>query len=250
MKIIPLPALRDNYIWLLDNGENVICVDPGEAAPVQAYLTQHRRDLSAIWLTHRHADHIGGVAALRQAFPQCKVYGSAAIAEVTDPVGEGDCISYDGGTATVWAVPGHTREHVVFLLHDDAGRQHVFCGDTLFSGGCGRVFDGTMDALQSALERMNRLPENTLFYPAHEYTAANLCFAAEIEPDNPDIAAAFQAASITPTLPVSLAHERKINPFLRYALPPVRQRIAQVRKIDADNDAVVFSALRQWKNEW
>ena len=245
MEIVALPALGDNYIWLLRQGGRVVCVDPGDAEPVLDYVREHGLDLDAVWLTHHHGDHTAGVAALKQRFPDCTVYGPAGLeADIT--VGEGSHWPWQDAEVTVWHMPGHTARHVAYLLTQ--GRQtHVFCGDTLFSAGCGRVFDGTAADLYRSLMRLNTLPEHTLFYPAHEYTAANLRFALAVEPDNADMAAALQAAAHTPTLPVTLAHERRINPFLRVHLPAI-QAVARQQDAAAVDEAAVFAALRQWKN--
>ncbi|MCP2039855.1 hydroxyacylglutathione hydrolase [Neisseria sp. HSC-16F19] len=245
MNIVALPAFDDNYIWLLQHGGQTVCVDPGDAAPVRAYLAQHGLQLNAVWLTHHHGDHTGGVAELKQQFPDCTVYGHAGL-DADIRVGEGSHWQWQGAEVTVWHVPGHTARHVVYILKQ--GQQtHVFCGDTLFSAGCGRVFDGTAADLYRSLMRLNTLPENTLFYPAHEYTASNLRFAQAVEPDNADVAAAVEAAAHTPTLPVTLAHERRINPFLRVHLPAV-QAAARQQDAAAADGAAVFAALRQWKN--
>ncbi len=250
MKITPLKAFHDNYIWLIENEGETVCVDPGQAKPVLAALHSKHKNLDAIWLTHRHADHIGGVNELKQAFPQVRIYGPAGVHGVTEAVGEASEIISSLGTVTVWAVPGHTREHIAFLMHDRVGQLHVFCGDTLFSAGCGRVFDGTMVDLIQSLQRFSDLPADSLFYPAHEYTEANLRFAAAVEPDNIAIVEALRQAKHIPTLPVTLAHERTVNPFLRFQQPALRQYIAVQRHIAQDNDLAVFAALRQWKNEW
>ena len=212
LKPIPIPAFADNYIWLAANEHGAMCVDPGDAAPVMAWLDEHRLPLQQIWLTHHHNDHIGGVADLKAAYPEVRVYGAAnEIAEVTDPVAEGSRLAFGGHTAEVWAVPGHTAGHLAYLWHLPQGLQ-VFCGDTLFSAGCGRVFTGTPQQLFASLGRLAALPDDSLFYPAHEYTAANLRFAAYIEPDNADVIRA-QADTRIPTLPVSLRHEKAVNPF-------------------------------------
>ena len=174
---IPIPAFNDNYIWLAATDNGAMCVDPGDAAPVLAWLAEHNLPLQQIWLTHHHHDHIGGVAALKAAYPEVQVYGAAdEITEVTDPVGEGSQVAFGGYTADVWAVPGHTSGHLAYLWQLPQGLQ-VFCGDTLFSAGCGRVFTGTAAQLFASLSRLASLPSDTLFYPAHEYTASNLRFA-------------------------------------------------------------------------
>ncbi|MBS5743569.1 MAG: hydroxyacylglutathione hydrolase, partial [Neisseria sp.] len=153
------------------------------------------------------------------------------------------------GLVTVWATPGHTDRHISYLLENSDGL-HVFCGDTLFSAGCGRVFTGTIEQLYDSFHRFNQLPEETLFYPAHEYTASNLRFAQHIEPDNADIQTALAAAEHTPTLPVSLAHERKVNPFFRIYLPQVRARAEELSGRKLNSELEVFAALRELKNQF
>ena len=248
---IPIPAFNDNYIWLAATDSGVMCVDPGDAAPVLAWLAEHHLPLQQIWLTHHHNDHIGGVAALKAAYPEVRVYGAAdEIAEVTDPVGESSQVSFGGYTADVWVVPGHTSGHLAYLWPLPQGLQ-VFCGDTLFSAGCGRVFCGTMADLYASLTRFKQLPPTTRFYPAHEYTVANLRFAAHIEPDNAAIQAALTTAKNVPTLPVSLAHERAVNPFLRTDQAPVAQRAQLLSgSLNPLTEAEVFAALRTLKNEF
>ncbi len=249
LQIQPIPAFSDNYIWLLQQGGAAVCIDPGDAAPVLACLRQHGLQLTAIWITHHHHDHIGGVAALQAAFPDCTVFGPAGVAGVTQTVAEGDEWLLWGHAVHVWAVPGHTHNHVAYLLADETGCLNVFCGDTLFSAGCGRVFCGTMADLYASLTRLNQLPPTTRFYPAHEYTAANLRFAAHVELDNPAVQAALAAAEHVPTLPVSLAHERAINPFLRTDQPEVAQRAQLLSgSLNPLNGAEVFAALRTLKN--
>lgn len=246
MNITALPALNDNYIWLIEHEGQALCIDPGDAAPVLAHLQAHNLTLTHIWLTHHHDDHTGGVADLRQ-LTGAEVYGGSDIARTQHTVAEGSRLSFGGMAADVHATTGHTSGHLSYFLHHN-GRVHVFCGDTLFSGGCGRVFTGTVQQLAASLHLFNSLPEDTLFYPAHEYTASNLRFAAHIEPDNTDIQAALQQSAHTPTLPVSLAHERRINPFLRTTLPHIAARAEALcgREL-ADADAV-FAALRELKN--
>ena len=247
LNITPIPALSDNYIWLLSDGLNAACVDPAEAAPVLDYLHARGLVLTQIWITHHHRDHTGGIAELKRRFPACTVCGNGDIAEADETVGEGSKIRFAGRHADVWHIPGHTDRHLAYLLHD-AGRLHVFCGDTLFSAGCGRVFTGTPEELAASCRRLAALPPDTLVYPAHEYTAANLAFAAHIEPDNADTARARREAAHTPTLPVTLAHERRINPFLRTANPAVRRRAAELSGRELHDETAVFTALRELKN--
>ncbi|OAM26455.1 MULTISPECIES: hydroxyacylglutathione hydrolase [Eikenella] len=249
MQILPIPALADNYIWLLRHGSEAVCIDPGESEPVLGYLKTQRLSLRQIWITHHHDDHTAGLPELRRHFPDCAVYAPPGIPHATDTVGEGSGWTLWQHPVRVWHTPGHTDSHLSYLLQT-GGRLHVFCGDTLFSAGCGRVFTGTPAQLFASLQRFGRLPENTLFYPAHEYTAANLRFAQHIEPHNPAVARGLQDATHTPTLPVSLAHERQINPFLRTDHFQVADRAAELAGQTLANEEQVFTALRELKNRF
>ncbi len=180
MQIIPLPAFRDNYIWLLRHGATATVVDPGDAAPVLRYLADEGLTLAAILITHHHSDHVGGVDALLAAHP-VPVYGPARedIASITRRVGGGDRVSVAGVEFQVIDVPGHTAGHVAYYA-----APNLFCGDTLFAAGCGRIFDGTPAQLHASLERLAELPGDTQVYCTHEYTLSNLAFAAAVEPNN------------------------------------------------------------------
>ena len=247
LTIIPISAFQDNYIWLIQHEREILCIDPGDAAPVIEYLRNHDLNLSQIWLTHHHHDHIGGVVELKKVFPECVVFGNKDISEVDKQVGEGDTVSFAGCEAAVWHVPGHTATHLAYLLKIDE-QMHVFCGDTLFSAGCGRVFTGTMEQLHASLQRFASLSQNALFYPAHEYTASNLRFAAHVEPDNIHVSAAQVAAQNIPSLPVSLAHVLKINPFLRIEEPQLIAQVEALLGAKLNNNIDVFTALREMKN--
>lgn len=249
MKITPVKALNDNYIWMIQDGNHAACVDPSDATPVLIFLVRNRLMLAQTWITHLHHDHIGGVQSLKNGFMESPVYGEADIDLATHTVTAGTQFPFGDGLVTVWATPGHTDRHVSYLLENAEGL-HVFCGDTLFSAGCGRVFTGTIEELYDSFQRFNQLPKDTLFYPAHEYTAANLRFAAHIEPHNPEIARSLAAAVHTPTLPVSLAHERQINPFLRTADFQVASRTAELSNQSLHSEEQVFTALRELKNHF
>lgn len=215
VSIYPIKAFSDNYIWTLINNNNkqAIVIDPGQAAPVIDYLETYGLELTAIWVTHHHADHIGGVSELRESFPMTHVVAHSEHGIDPDQnVKEGSTVSAWGYSAQVWEVYGHTASHIAYLCEMD-GQMHVFIGDTLFSGGCGRVFTGTIEQLYESFERLNGLDEDALFYAAHEYTASNLRFGLSIEPDN--VAMQETLAEVEsktqrgePSLPVTLAHER------------------------------------------
>ncbi|MEC5386333.1 hydroxyacylglutathione hydrolase [Uliginosibacterium sp. H3] len=250
MQIVPLPAFRDNYIWALIAHGQCIVVDPGEAAPVSRFLVEQDLQLSAILVTHRHNDHVGGVAELRERWP-VPVFGPATIGVVTHHVGDGDLLTLPGvgGTATVLAVPGHTEEHIAFL---HAG--HLFCGDTLFAGGCGRLLgSSTAGDLHASLQRIAALPGETQICCAHEYTLSNLRFARAVEPDNATLQARSEACIALreagqATLPSRLADELATNPFLRTMQPSVRHAAEQHATQALTDPAAVFAALRAWKD--
>ena len=253
LEIIALPAFDDNYIWALRRGAAVAVVDPGDAAPVLDYLAAGGLRLCAILATHHHADHVGGISDLVAAQP-VPVYGPAleAIAGVDQPRGDGARVVLPelGIEFEVLGVPGHTRGHVAYYRPG-----MLFCGDTLFSAGCGRIFEGTPAQMHASLARLADLPEATQVYCAHEYTAANLRFAAAVEPENPALAARTAAvaelrARGLPTLPSTLGLERATNPFLRWDAPAVITA-ARLRLGRAPTDAVeVFTAIREWRNRY
>ena len=260
IQIVPLPAFRDNYIWLLQRGESAAVVDPGDGEPVLAALRKLGLRLEAILLTHHHADHVGGVEALLAAWPHGErplIFGPAAesITGVTRPLAGGESIHLPGLGLEfqVLAVPGHTRGHLAYFCQL-AGQPALFCGDTLFGAGCGRLFEGTPSQMARSLACIASLPDTTAIYCAHEYTAMNLGFAQAVEPRNPDISRRVaEVAALRrrdqPTLPSSLALEKATNPFLRCAQPEV---IAAARRQGAlgDDPVSVFAALREWRNQF
>ncbi|HVU83067.1 MAG TPA: hydroxyacylglutathione hydrolase [Rhodanobacteraceae bacterium] len=217
----PLPALSDNYIWLLadDAAGTAMVVDPGEAAPVLDALSADDLTLTTILLTHHHSDHIGGTSELVEQFPDAVVYAphDDRIANDARRVGDGDIVTIDSPAARfqVIEVHGHTRSHIAYY-----GEGLLFCGDTLFSLGCGRLFEGTPAEMLASLDRLAALPGNTRVCCGHEYTLSNAAFAQTVEPDNRALAARTEAARAlrarkTPTLPAVLEDERAANPFLR-----------------------------------
>ena len=254
LRITPLPAFRDNYIWALHDERHAVVVDPGDAAPVLAFLREHALGLAAILVTHHHHDHTDGIVDLLAAIPDCAVYGPRheVIDGISHPVGEGDVVRIPelDLSLSVWDIPGHTLGHVAYL-----GAGGVFCGDTLFGAGCGRLFEGSYAQLHHALNRLAALPAATRVYCTHEYTEANLHFALACEPDNPDIrqrqsATAALRASGQPSLPSTIALELASNPFLRCAVPAVVQQAEHHLGHAPPDSLAVFTALRQWRNHF
>lgn len=257
MNLLPLPAFSDNYIWLLHHAGQAAVVDPGEAGPVLQALDQLGLSLQTILVTHHHADHVGGVAELREA-TGAKVYGPARerIPQPAQPLVQGQEVEVLGMRLSVLDVPGHTAGHIAFHGTPEGGAPLLFCGDTLFSGGCGRLFEGTPAQMLASLDSMAALPGATRVCCAHEYTLSNLQFARAVEPHN---AALLHHSSLCerlraqgqPTLPSTLAVEQDINPFLRTRIPAVAaaaQRFAP--SVDPTDAVAVLAALREWKNEF
>ncbi|PWF42237.1 hydroxyacylglutathione hydrolase [Massilia glaciei] len=256
LAVLALPALKDNYFWLIHDGVNAAVVDPGDAAPVLAALAAHSLTLTAILLTHHHADHIGGVPRLL-SHAKVPVFGPAnePIATISVPLAEGALVDVPGLALSlrVLEVPGHTLGHIAYV-RATPGANWLFCGDTLFAGGCGRLFEGTPAQMAASLARLAALPDDTQVFCAHEYTLANLAFAAAVEPDNrllqqrTERESARRAAG-QPTLPSSIGLEKQTNPFLRHREPGVAAGLAKAGKLAPGADELaVFTALRGWKN--
>ena len=273
LEIVPIPAFADNYIWALLRDEHCVVVDPGDAAPVFAFLAARNLTLDAILITHHHADHVGGVAALTARLP-VPVYGPAAetIKGVTDALCENDQVAlphFVDEPFRVMEVPGHTSGHIAYVSDDI-----LFCGDTLFAAGCGRLFEGTAQQLHTSLMRLAALPDATRVFCTHEYTLSNLRFALAVDGDNNAlIERSFveqeRRSRGVPTLPSNIALERATNPFLRCAEPALMQSAsshangnsarseATTARSDANatpsdlSDSInVFALLRQWKNDY
>ncbi|MFT4242758.1 MAG: hydroxyacylglutathione hydrolase [Acidovorax sp.] len=253
MNLLPLPAFTDNYIWMLHDGRQAVVVDPGDAAPVFQALERLGLRLAAILVTHHHSDHVGGVDALREA-TGAVVHGPARerIPEPLVRLAQGDAVDVLGLRFAVLDVPGHTAGHIAYYCPAMDGAPLLFCGDTLFSGGCGRLFEGTPAQMLHSLDQLAALPGDTRVCCTHEYTLSNLKFARAVEPGNAALlhyssqCAALRARG-EPTLPSRLALERDINPFLRVRVPTVAQA-AQVK--NQDDAVAVLAALREWKNEF
>lgn len=252
MSISALPAFSDNYIWLLRRADRAAVVDPGDAAPVQAALAREHLRLDAILITHHHADHVGGLAAL--AGSGAPVYGPRAelarIGGITRPLDDGAQIEVLGLDFQVLAVPGHTLGHIAYWSSEAA---LLFCGDTLFSAGCGRLFEGSPQQMHTSLKRLAALPDDTAVYCTHEYTLSNLAFARAVEPDSADIASHIARVQALrehgqASLPSRMALERRINPFLRAGVPAVARAARAHAQATLDDEVAVFAELRRWKD--
>lgn len=249
MKIVPIPAFRDNYIWaLVHESGQVAVVDPGDAGPVEHFLAHNALTLTAILITHHHSDHTGGIQALCRE-RNVPVYGPAGdhIPGINRPVQDGATFTVLGQTLRVMAVPGHTLDHLAYVLQQEDQAPALFCGDTLFAGGCGRLFEGSAEMMYTSLRKICALPDDTRVYCAHEYTLSNLAFARLAEPDNPALISRLEEESDKRargevTLPSTISLERRTNPFLRCHTVNLQTRLGST------TEAETFALLRQWKD--
>ena len=257
--VVPIPAQQDNYIWRIGASPAFVVVDPGQAQPVLDSLQASGGSLVAILVTHHHHDHVDGISELLARWPSARVIGPADCAAkgVREAVGHGDVVEIPevGLNARVLATPGHTQGHLSYFCPQlpEHPRPTLFCGDTLFLAGCGRVFDGTLEQHFDSLCRLGTLPGDTQVYAAHEYTVTNLHFARQAEPDNERIAQRLQNALLMraqgqPTLPGQLDEELATNPFLRSHLPALARHLPGGALPEGTSAFEVFMALRQWRN--
>jgi hydroxyacylglutathione hydrolase len=253
LSVLAVPAFNDNYLWLVHDHNNAIVIDPGDASPILAALDAHKLSLVAILLTHHHADHIGGVPDLLQRF-KIPVYGPQLekIATVTQSLHEGDIVTIPELqlNLSVLDVPGHTHGHIAYVASEQGW---LFCGDTLFAGGCGRLFEGTPAQMATSLFKLASLPDNTEVYCAHEYTLANLRFANAVDPDNALLIDRIQVEQAKrnqgiPTVPSTIGLEKATNPFLRYQEPAILARLKAAGRLHQTEPVAAFAALREWKN--
>ena len=253
LTIFPLPAFQDNYIWMIHDQKFAVVVDPGEATPVRSYLTTHNLQLTAILCTHHHHDHTGGISELVQVY-NVPVYGPLQenVPCITHRLGEGDRVELvePNISLEVIDIPGHTRGHIAYL--NNSG---VFCGDTLFGCGCGKLFEGTATQLWQALQRLAQLPDASKIYCGHEYTEANIRFALACEPAN---SALLQRQKMVqalramgqPSLPSTMGIEKATNPFLRCTEPEIIASVLSMMHIQQTDEISIFTALRLWKDRF
>lgn len=251
--ITAIPALNDNYIWAIHNDSIAFVVDPGEAEPVLEFMLANQLTLTGILCTHRHHDHIGGIAKLRAVY-NVPVYGRChpGNPQISHDLDGGEQLTLDtiGISFDIIAVPGHLDDHIAYYA--SAGSGILFCGDVLFGAGCGKNFEGTLSQLFDSLKKLSELPDSTLMYCAHEYTASNLRFAAICDPDNPAVqqrirdTCELRAANLS-TVPSTLQLEKATNPFLRCHDAGII-KVLQQRSLVNTSELAVFTALRQWRD--
>jgi hydroxyacylglutathione hydrolase len=253
LSIEPIKAFEDNYIWLLTTNEGSIVIDPGESSKIKSLIDNNEIDLKGILITHHHYDHTNGLNDLSDN-GMLDIYGPENnIVEINKRVKDSDRISIIGLDFEIIEVPGHTLDHIAFYSFNE-NMPILFCGDTLFSGGCGRVFEGTHKQMYDSLNKLASLPKHTKVYCGHEYTLSNLKFAIEVDTENKDLLDEYNHVkklniSKNPSLPSTLDKELKINPFLRCNNMSIRNKINKEFNVSGD-DFEIFTALREWKDNY
>jgi len=254
LNILTVPAFDDNYIWLIKDSQSSRCivVDPGDAVPVLDVLSSQNLTIEAILITHHHHDHTGGVEALVADNPQIKIFSKNPLFTNANLVDEGDEISFFDGNLSlkVWQVAGHTLDHIAYF-----NEEVLFCGDTLFSGGCGRVFEGTHQQMFDALSRLTKLNPQTKVYCAHEYTQNNLIFALHVDPNNSELIAYIKQVSKArqqglATIPTTIGRELTINPFLRFNEPSILNNLQNILAKQISPGEALFKELRLYKDQF
>lgn len=254
LTIYPVPTLKDNYVWIIINESEqcALVVDPGESQPVIDYLKKNQLNLRGVFITHHHWDHTNGIAELVKHYP-VPVFASTQcpVPSITHRLSEHQTVNLDSFPSfRVIDIPGHTLDHIAYYAPGI-----LFCGDTLFSAGCGRIFEGTAEQLYSSLQKIMSLPDDTQIYCAHEYTLNNLRFSQQVEPDNIAINQHMRNVTLLrhknePTLPSRLKLEKEMNPFLRCHISAVIQRVEQYAEKSLPSSIEVFKVLRQWKDSF
>ncbi|WP_100656881.1 hydroxyacylglutathione hydrolase [Alteromonas flava] len=254
VSITPIPAFVDNYIWCFYDDKRCVVVDPGDAKPVVTFCQQHQLELTAVLITHHHADHTGGLPELCKHWPGLRVIGpqNPKITHLNETVTENDSVEIKqlGLLFKVIEIPGHTLDHIGFIGHGG-----VLCGDTLFSAGCGRLFEGSPEQMRQSLAKLSALPDTTLVWCTHEYTLANMDFARAVEPNNAALMerltwAQTQREADQPTLPSKISIEKAINPFLRSHSAEIQQSVQRHENRDVESELEVFTAVRAWKDNF
>ncbi len=252
-QVYPVKAFQDNYIWTIHNKTHAVIVDPGDSEPVIDFLTSNKLTLAAILVTHHHADHVGGIKNIVRHY-DVPVYGpkTETIPPVTQKLVEGDSVQIDSLDLTfkVLDIPGHTAGHIAYF-----NNQRLFCGDTLFSCGCGRIFEGSPSQMLHSIEKLTNLADSTEVYCTHEYTLSNIRFALTVEPENKNLVdyekiVKTKLANEQASLPTSIGLEKSINPFLRYNEPSVIEAARTRSKTPVSNDVEVFATIRAWKDNF
>lgn len=254
-KIIPIKAFNDNYIWTIVKDNEAVAIDPGDHKPLHEFLEKRNITLVKILITHHHYDHSGGIEELRKIYG-CKVYGpfGGHIKGITNPVNDGECIDIFNETYTAISTPGHTDDQLAYFSNNNE-MPVLFCGDTLFAGGCGRLFEGTPSDMHTSLTKFSKLPKNTGVYCGHEYTESNLIFASEVEPDNKDIQNRLSEVKEMRkenkcTLPSSIEIELKTNPFMRCDRKEVIMAAKNYNKDSLESPEEILGSIRNWKDNY